>query len=112
MHPLCQLSSNPQPSGFRFPLPTSPFHLGSPQIEGRQALSQVEVVLGICPGWKEAKLIKCLALSAAGRGDEAYGLTTSLMRGGMMNNSGEKGQLVRAKQIAIRDGFVLLFVVS
>ena len=57
------------------------------KIEGRQALSQVEIVLGICPGWKEAKLIKCLALSAAGRGDEAYGLTTSLMRGGMMNNS-------------------------
>jgi len=57
------------------------------KIEGRQALSQVEVVLGICPGWKEAKLVKCLALSAAGRGDEAYGLTTSLMRGGMMNNS-------------------------
>jgi len=57
------------------------------RIEGRQALAQVEVCLGVSPGWKDAKLVKCLALSAAGRADEAYGLTGSLMRSGMMGNS-------------------------
>ena len=67
------------------------------RIEGRQALAQIEVCLGVSPGWKDAKLVKCLALSAAGRGDEAYGLTGSLMRSGLMGNSEvRKGCILRS----------------
>ena len=63
------------------------FETNGMKIEGRQAVSQLDIVLGLCPQYKEAKLIRCLALSASGRTDEAYSQTTSLMRSGMTNSS-------------------------
>ena len=52
------------------------------KIEGRQALSQIVAVLGTCPGWRKAKVVKCRALYAAGKIEEALSLCTSLMRSG------------------------------
>ena len=42
------------------------------RIEGRQALAQLDVCLGVSPQWMKAKMLKCEALAAAGKGDEAY----------------------------------------
>eukprot|EP00518_Triparma_eleuthera_P004975 CAMPEP_0182456082 /NCGR_PEP_ID=MMETSP1319-20130603/2026_1 /TAXON_ID=172717 /ORGANISM="Bolidomonas pacifica, Strain RCC208" /LENGTH=511 /DNA_ID=CAMNT_0024654257 /DNA_START=121 /DNA_END=1653 /DNA_ORIENTATION=+ len=56
------------------------------RIEGRQALAQLDVCLGVSPQWMKAKMLKCEALVAAGKGDEAYSLTSSLMRSGVMNS--------------------------
>jgi len=53
--------------------------------DARQALAQIEAVLAVCPSWNDATLIKIEALShlGAGRVEEAYALTTKLMRLGL-----------------------------
>jgi tetratricopeptide (TPR) repeat protein len=63
------------------------FEASGQKIEGRQAVAQLDIVLATCPQYKEAKLVRCLALGAAGRTDEAFSQTTSLMRSGMTNSS-------------------------
>lgn len=54
--------------------------------EARQANAQIDLVLAYAPSWKEARLAKCDALIAMGRMDEAYAITTSLMKSGMERN--------------------------
>jgi len=54
--------------------------------EARQANAQIDLVLAFAPNWKEARLVKCDALICLNRMDEAYSITTSLMRSGMERN--------------------------
>jgi len=53
----------------------------------RQALAQVEIVLASSPSWNEATLIKIDTLSRLNRIEEAYSLSTKLMRLGHSNNN-------------------------
>lgn len=54
--------------------------------EARQANAQIDLVLAFAPSWKEARLVKCDALICMNRMDEAYAITTSLMRSGLERN--------------------------
>jgi DnaJ family protein C protein 7 len=51
-----------------------------PKKHARQALAQIQIVLAACPLWKDATLTKIDALSRLHRIDEAYSLSTNLMR--------------------------------
>ena len=48
--------------------------------DARQAVAQLDIVLGIAPACRLAKVIKASCLAALGRGEEAYALTTQLIR--------------------------------
>ena len=50
--------------------------------DAAQALRQVELVVSSCPAWDEAKLVKGEALVRLGRYDDAYKITTQLLRTG------------------------------
>jgi DnaJ family protein C protein 7 len=53
----------------------------------RQALAQIQIVLASCPSWNDATLVKVDALSRMNRIEEAYSLSTKLMRQGYENNN-------------------------
>ena len=55
--------------------------------DSMQALRQIEIVLAACPEWNEAGLIKVEALINLERSEEAYALSTKLLRKGMGQNS-------------------------
>ena len=55
--------------------------------DSMQALRQIEIVLAACPEWNEAGLIKVEALINLDRSEEAYALSTKLLRKGMSQNS-------------------------
>lgn len=55
--------------------------------DAMQALRQIEIVLAACPEWNDAGLIKMEALLFLDRSEEAYALSTKLLRKGMGQNS-------------------------
>ena len=55
--------------------------------DSMQALRQIEIVIAACPEWNEAGLIKVEALINLQRSEEAYALSTKLLRKGMSQNS-------------------------
>ena len=55
--------------------------------DSMQALRQIEIVLAACPEWNEAGLIKVEALINLDRSEEAYALSTKLLRKGMGQSS-------------------------
>uniref|UniRef100_A0A7S0GMX5 J domain-containing protein n=1 Tax=Proboscia inermis TaxID=420281 RepID=A0A7S0GMX5_9STRA len=63
--------------------------------KARQALAQIDLVLTTCTAWNDAILLKIEALSLLNRVDEAYALSTKLIRLGMSSNS--KLLFLRAK---------------
>eukprot|EP00561_Arcocellulus_cornucervis_P013447 CAMPEP_0185804310 /NCGR_PEP_ID=MMETSP1322-20130828/3173_1 /TAXON_ID=265543 /ORGANISM="Minutocellus polymorphus, Strain RCC2270" /LENGTH=535 /DNA_ID=CAMNT_0028500275 /DNA_START=17 /DNA_END=1621 /DNA_ORIENTATION=- len=55
--------------------------------DSTQALRQIEIVIAACPEMNEAGLIKVEALINLQRSEEAYALSTKLLRKGMSQNS-------------------------
>mmetsp|Transcript_22657 Transcript_22657/g.49184 ORF Transcript_22657/g.49184 Transcript_22657/m.49184 type:complete len:544 (-) Transcript_22657:28-1659(-) len=55
--------------------------------DATQALRQIEIVLAACPEWNDASLVKVEALLFLDRSEEAYALSTKLIRRGMSQNS-------------------------
>ena len=64
--------------------------------DATQALRQIDLVLAACPEWDAATLIRVEALLHVGRADEAYGLTTKLLRRGNLGSSNSDLLLLRA----------------
>mmetsp|Transcript_8069 Transcript_8069/g.10858 ORF Transcript_8069/g.10858 Transcript_8069/m.10858 type:complete len:586 (-) Transcript_8069:172-1929(-) len=68
------------------------------QRDAKQALALIEIILSPCRAWKEAMLLKVEALNNLARFEEAYALTTKLIRLGMGNQNTEL-VLLRAESL-------------